>query len=355
MRRVRAIGVMTLCMAALLASTAQGAYDPVASGSTKISFAKGFQSLMRSHGVKLQVQGGQRRGWKVTLPASGGSVDAGAGAGTVESAGAVVFAAGNRKVILREVAFKAKRAPLYAKVGGGQLKIATGARLASRRAGFGAAFTASNLRLSAKVASRLNKKLRLGRALAAGQSLGTMRVSVQPATVHLKPEGRVYLALDPAFKAKLDRLFVSVNPIAPAELASGPTLSFPVGTEATLAPDGGSGVVKLGGQVELLQLGNAQVFWREVWLEPGPLSLLAETDVQPAPPNPGATPQAPLLSLSGLVANSDPKSLTISASSQDVALTAATAERLNAAFAKGTSTFGGGERVGSLLLSLRAE
>ncbi len=355
MRRLIAVGVVAFGIAALAAGPAQGGYDPVSGGSMRISFAPSFLRVLRTHGVALQVAGGKLQGGRVTLPASGGRVDAGAGSGTVDSAGRIIFASGKRRVILRKISFNAKRSPLQAKVGGGKLKLATGARLADKRAGFGVEFTAGGMRLSSKFATRLNKKLGLGRTLAAGQPLGVMRVSAQPATVHLRPEGRVYLALDPTFKAKLDQRFVSLNPIAPAELSAGPTLSFPVGLESTLAPDGSSGTVKLGGQVELLQLGSAQMLWREVWLEPGPPSLLAETDVQPAPPHPGATPQAPLLSLSGMVTTSNPGSLTIFTESQDVTLTATTADKLNAAFAESASTFMAGERIGRLSLDARAE
>jgi hypothetical protein len=355
MRRHFGAAVATASIALCAASGAKAAYDPIAEAETTITFAKPFAADLAKHGVKVSVREGRRQGSKIMLSSSGGEIDPRLGLGTVESNGTVVFQVGKQMVLFRRLVFKAKRAPLYAKVGGGQLKIATGARLLAKRSGFGMTFTASGLRLSAKVATRLNKKLHLGHTLAPGQLLGTVKVNAQPRTVHLKPEDRVYLALDAAFKAKLDQLFVSFNPIAPAELSSGPTLSFPVGLESTLAPDGRSGTVKFGGQVELLQLGSAQMFWREVWLEPEPLFLLAETDVEPAPPHPGVAPQGPLLSLSNVSATSDSRSLAISVASQDVALTGATADSLDAAFGEGRHIFSAGERVGALSLSARAE
>jgi hypothetical protein len=350
------IAAATLCVTMLMCSSAEAAYSPVADGSTVISFAKPFRRTLEGSGVRIQVRGARYRGGRVTLVASGGEVDPKAGAGTVESKATVVFASGTRKALLRDIVFKAKRAPLYAKVGGGQLKLATGARLTSARAGFGAKFAAAGLRLGAKVASRLNKKLGLGHALSAGQLLGTVRVEVQPVTVHLRPQGRMYLAVDPAFASKLSGLFVSVNPVAPAELSSGPTLSFPVEAESTLAPDASSGTVKLGGQVELLQLGKAQMFWRELWLQPASGALLLETDVEPAPPHPGPAPQAPLLSLAaGGAVGSDPKARTISLQSRPVVLTSGMATLLNEAFVGGNRTFAEGESVGTVSLAADAE
>jgi hypothetical protein len=346
-----------LVLSLALGDQARGAYDPVGSGATTIALAPQFSATLAQHGVKVRVYDGRRQGGGITLPAAGGEVDPHLGAGTVESEGTIVLSAGSRKVVLSQIEFAAKRAPLYAKVGGGQLKLGTGARITATRDGFGARFSATGVRLSAKLASRLDKKLRLGRALTAGDAFVDVSVRVQPATVHLQPRGRLYLSLDSSFASKLDQLFVSLNPIAPAELAAGPTLSFPVGLESTLAVDGSSGTVKLEGQAELLQLGHAQMFWRELWWEAGLAALLAETDSEPAPPQAGVAPQAPLLAtVPGGTVSSDPGLRTISVSGRALALSAATAAALNAAFSgEGKPTFAAGEAIGSLSLQVTAE
>jgi hypothetical protein len=356
MMRSRILVALAAVFALAACGTARAAYDPIAQGSTTITFDNQFSATLAMHGVKIRVQGGQRHGKRLVLQAQGGEIDPRLGTGTVESQGTILLQAGRRKVILRQVTFKTKRAPLYAKVGGGQLKLATGARLTSKRSGFGAQFGATNLRLTAKLASRLNKKLSLGHALQAGQPLASIAAQAQPSTVHLRPGGRLSLAFDPAFATKLDQLFVSLNPIAPAELTPGPSLTLPVGLESTLDPAGASGTVKLEGQAELLQLGHAQLFWRELWLEPGIGSLLAESDTEPAPPQAGVTPQGPLLSLgSGGVMKANPAALTISLSGRSIALEAATAAALNAAFAdSATPSFMAGETVGSLSLDVSA-
>jgi hypothetical protein len=335
---------------------ANAAYDPVGSGVVKLTFSSEFRSLLARHQVKIKTSGGaEMLGAKAVLPAGEGEVDPRAGTGTIEGSGAVVFVAGPRTVKLRKITFEAKHTPLLAKVGGGQLKLVTARKLISRRSGFGASFAAVDLRLTAKVAQRLNKKLRLGDALSPGQPVGKLTVSAQPVTVHLLPKGRVRLALDPAFYEKLNNRFVAVNPIAPAELGAGPILSFPVGPESIFAPDGTSGLVKLGGSVELLQLGSAQYFWRQLQLEPAVATLGAETDLEPSPPQAGRSEEAPLLTVEPGEIASNPRSRTIEAAGQAATLSATTAAAMNAAFAEGKPLFAPGELVGTLSATFTGE
>lgn len=351
-----------LALAMLLAIVSAGApaeasYDPISSGTTTITLAKPFSSILAMHHVKVRlISGAKRSGGRFVFPASGGEVDPKLGTGTLEHAGTIIFSVGRRKVIWRDIEFKAKHAPLYAKVGGGQLKIATCRKLAYRRDGFSTSFSATGLRLTTKVATRLGKKLRLAKALEGGVPFGRIDIEANPATVHLQEEGNLSLAVDSAFYAKLNRLFVSLNPIAPAELAPGPTLSFPVGQESTLAPNTAAGTVKLGGSVELLQLGSAQVFWREVWLEPGSSRLLAETESLPSPPHPGKQPQNSLFTLQpGGIVSSNPALRTITLTGSPVTLTEAAASALNDAFGGSEAPFAPGEVVGSVSLFARGQ
>src|SRR3954454_9840036 len=160
-RRVLVLLLLVVSLAAPQAATA--AYDPVGNGVVNLTFSPEFRSLLARHQVKIQAMAGAtKRGAKIVLPASQGEVDPPAGTGTVESGGLVVFSAGTRKVKLRQITFEAKHTPLIAKVGGGQLKIVTAGKLSAKRAGFGSTFTAVGLRLTSKLAQRLNKKLRLG-------------------------------------------------------------------------------------------------------------------------------------------------------------------------------------------------
>lgn len=342
--------ILALALLCLLAPSAEAVeYDPVASGTTTLTLASPFARLLASHHVSVQVRAGAKRhGRAIVFPASGGEFEPHRGAGTVESEGTIVLVAGKNKVPLRDITFKVKSSPFYAKVGGGQLKVAKAGKLSFKREGFGIGFTATGLRLSAKVATRLSKKLRLGKAIAAGQQIGTMVSRVQPATVHLLASNRISLALDAGFVAKLNKLFVSITPIAPAELGPGPTLSFPIEPESALAPNGSSGLIKSGGAVELLQLGNAQIFWREIWLEPSLATLASEVDLEPSPPKAGKQAHGPLLSLGGGQVSADPLARTISAAGETAVLTPYTADQLNSSFSDGKTTFAAGETVGTV-------
>jgi hypothetical protein len=348
--RAPLLAILALALLSLLAPSAEAVeYDPVASGTTTLTFAPAFARLLASHHVSVQARtGAKRHGRAIAIPASGGEFEPLRGAGTVESEATIVFVAGKHKVPFRDITFKAKTSPFYAKVGGGQLKVAKAGKLSFKREGFGIGFTATGLRLSAKVATRMSKKLRLGKALAAGQQIGTMVSRVTPASVHLLPKNRISLALDAGFVAKLNKLFVSINPIAPAELGAGPTLSFPIEPESALATDGSSGLIKSGGAVELLQLGSAQIFWREIWLEPSLSTLASEVDLEPSPPKAGKQAHGPLLSLAGGQVSAEPVARTISASGETAVLTAATADQLNSSFSDGKTTFAAGETVGTL-------
>jgi hypothetical protein len=347
--RTRVPLLAILALGLLVPSAGAVEYDPVAAGTTTLTVAAPFSRLLGSHNVSIEGRAGAKvRGRKILLPATGGEFEPLSGKGTVENEGTIVFVAGKRKVPLRAISFKAKPSPFYAKVGGGQLKVAKAKSLSFKREGFGIGFTATGLRLSAKVATRLDKKLRLGKAIEPGQQLGTMVSRVTPSTVHLVARDRVSLALDVGFAAKLNKLFVSVNPIAPAELGPGPTLSFPIEPESDLAPTGSSGLIKTGGAVELLQLGNAQIFWREIWLEPSLATLASEVDLEPSPPKAGKQAHGPLLSLVGGQVSADPLARTISGSGETSTLTATMADQLNSSFSDGKTTFAAGETVGAL-------
>jgi len=333
-----------------LPSSAVATYDPIGHGAVRLSFDKRFLSLLKQNGVKLGTKAGARlKGKALTLPVSGGKVDPKAALTTTETAGTLVFRKGNRSLPLRRIEFKANRNPLQAKVGGGQLKVAITAKKPSEaRVGFGMRFSAKGLRLTAKVATRLNKKLRLRGVFQEGQPLGTLKTEVSPLTSVILPRGRATLVPDAAMLAKLEDLFVSLNPIAPAELAPGPVLSFPIIPGGRLAPDVSQGTLRTGGAIELLQLSGGQVFEREFWLDFGLDTATSEPDVQPSPPYPGKQGRIGALAIEMAAASvsSNPKARTITVSGAPLTLTAATAAAFNEAFAGGKPHFAAGERFG---------
>jgi hypothetical protein len=353
MRRIAVAFALTLLLA--FTPLANATNDPVGSGTTKLTIDKGFASFLKKDGITLSAgQGAKRKGSAFTLPVSGGSLDPTTGKGEIEAEGQLVFQSARKKVPFREIAVKTKHSPLIAKVGGSQLKVATSSALSSKRDGFGSSFSAKALKLSAKVATRLNKKLRPKVPFEAGQLLGTLIADSQPQLITITEQNRATLSFDPAFLAKLESRFVSLNPIFPAEHVGG-TFSFPIALGGAIAPNGSEGTLRTGGSVELLQLGAGQVFWKELWLDLGARSDSAEVDVEPTPAFPGKLGRVGVFDLAGGSIASDPKSRTITLSGGPLVLEAQTAKTLNEAFDGGKALFAAGEVVGGLGFTAQAQ
>ena len=349
-RRSSLLGAALVALCALAAApSANATYDPIGSGTTKLTLAPSFARLLASNGVTLQAtQGAKRKARAYTLPVSGGSLDPTAKKGEVEAGGSLVFARGSLRVPLREIVVRTKREPLIAKVGGSQLKLASAKKRDFTRAGFGSTIAAKPLHLTAKLATRLAKKLRLHDVFVEGQLLGTLRVEATPQTFAVLPVGRATLVPDPAFLAKIDSYFVSLNPIAPAERSAGPLFSFPIIGGGQLAPDAGLGTLRTGGALEFLQLGSGQVFWTEQWFDLGTAQVLAEAQIEPTPAYPGKLGQLPLLGLAPGSVSSDPSARTITVSGTPLALNATAAAHFNLAFAAGKEVFHAGEPLGAV-------
>jgi hypothetical protein len=342
---------LTLLLGLLLAPSAQATYDPVGSGTTKLTLDKGFLAQAKREGVKVTATAPAKlRGKTILLPVSGGTIDPTISKGEIETEGAIVFQSANRKVPLRQIEVKTKKTPLYAKVGGGQLKVTSARSIAFKREGFDSSFSAQGLALTEKVATRLNKKLRTKDFFKEGQPIGTLKSVTQPQTIAILPQGQATLVPDPAFLAKLKSLFVSLNPISPAELSAGPVLRFPIEGGGALAPDGSEGTLRTDGAIELLQLGAGQVFQREYWFDLGAQATAAEVDVEPTPAFPGKLGQIGVFGIDMAVASvaSDPKSRTISVANAPLTLAAQSAQTFNEAFAEGKAVFAAGEAFGAV-------
>lgn len=356
--RLAVAAALLPALLAVLAPGASAAYDPIASGTTKLTLERSFLALLGENGVKLEVrEGASLEGRALAFPVSGGKFDPLAAKGTVEHEGKLLFVAGSRKVALGDLQLKTtqRHAPLSASVGGGQLKLASTAKLTVTRRGFGERAKTATLALSAKLATRLDKRLHLRGVFAAGQPLGTALTATAPATVAILPVGRVTLTPEPAFLAKLKSLFVSLNPIAPAELAPGPLFSFPIAPEGQLAPGATAGTLHSGGELEFLQLGAGQVFWHEPWADLGAHTVSVEADTQPSPPYSGKQGRVAVLGLGAGAVSADPKARTIALAGAPLTLQAAAATSFNEAFAAGRPVFAPGELLGTVSFTAQGQ
>ncbi|HUC00098.1 MAG TPA: hypothetical protein VMS11_09765 [Solirubrobacterales bacterium] len=357
--RLAAHGLLAAMLCSLaLAHSVHAAYEPLGSATTTLSLAPAFSKFLKEDGIKLTaLVPAKAKGANLSLPLAEGKWDPTTGKGQIESEGAIVFEGKRWKLPFRNLMVKANSNPLTAKVGGGQLKVAACKEISAKRAGFGSLFQAKALRLSAKTATRLNKKLRPQAPFKANQLLGTLKAASAPEVMSVLARNRATLAISPGFAAKLKGLFVSLNPIAPAEIAPGPTLSFPIGADSTISPDGTKGQIRTTGEAELLLLGSGQVFWANQWLDLGAGSDLVEANLQPAPPFGGKQAQAPLFSLSpaGAQVVPDPQGRSVSVQGAALALTQAAADQLDQLLAGGKPTFVAGEALGSVSATLQGQ
>ncbi len=344
----------------LLAAPVAGAtvYDPIASGQTTLKLAPSFAGLLKRSGVKLEGKGDVKvRGQAVSFPVTTGKLEPVEAKGTIEHAGQLVFQAGSRKLPLRSLQLKTTRptSPFAAKLGGGQLKLSTGAKLTSSRKGFGTAFETTGMLLSSKAATRLNKKLGFRGVFVAGQRFASATTTVAPATVGLVPAGKIELTIDPAFASKLGSFFVAVNPVFPGEHPG--AFTFPIGG-GVLAPNGSSGLVKSTGGIEFIQVGGGQFFVKGLELEVATGQALAEYQLVLASSAPGPNQAGPILGLGAGAFTSEPTARTIASSGSMLTLSATMAQAFNEAFAKPlgrSDSFGVGELLGTISFTATAE
>lgn len=360
MRAARHALLLALALGLLFAGPARATYDPLASGTATISLAPSFRALMEQEGLKLSGRKGARviAQKRIVLPLSGGEADPTTSKGSFELGGEVVLtnASERRALRLTFLVVNTKPSPLYAKVGGGQQKVAKAEKASFGRSGFSYTYKATGLTLSQKSATRFGKRLR-AEGFEAGQLLGTLKVAANPATVTVLPQGRATLALDPAFAAKLSSLFVARNPIFPAE-HQGDVFTLPVGLKGQLSPDGSKGTLRTEGSLELLQLGAGQLFWRELWFQPDQARAIGEAELGPSPPYPGKRAEAGIFALGSGQVSSDPAARTITITGAPLTLTPLTAQDLNEGFSRPQEKgdlFAPGEAAGTISFTAQGQ
>jgi hypothetical protein len=363
-RAVAALSLVTTVLGTWIVGPAQASYDPIASGRATLTLDPSFRALLKRAGIQLQGRRGTKvAGRRVSIPVGGGKADPTIRRAEIDLHGQLVLVAGPHRVALTAIALRTQRNPLLAKVGGGQLKVARASRVELGRDGFGNDLDAAGLRLSAKAATRLDKRLHVD-AFRGGQRVGRLRATTEPVTLAVLPAGRATFELDPTFLAKLDSLSTSVNSIFPAE-RHGATVDFSIGDKGRISTDARLGQMRLVGAVEFLRLGSGQVFWRDPWLDiqnaggallPAP-ELGAELDLEPAPPFEGAIGRAPVLipDLAAAQIAADPEARTVTVAGAPIGLTNSSAFQFNRAFAAGSGAFQPGERIGSLSFTAQTQ
>jgi hypothetical protein len=351
---------LSLCASCLAAPLAGATYDPIGSGQTTLRLAPSFLATLRANGVKLGAAAAAKLAkGAVSFPVVGGKLDPVSVKGSLEHGGALVFKAGGHSLTMKELQLKTTQAssPLSAKFGGGKLKLAASSKLTTERSGFGLAMKVSTIRLSAKVATRIEKKLGLHGAFTPNQLLGTAVSEAQPATVAIKPAGRAELTIDPAFAAKLAGLFVAVNPIFPTEHPG--SFNFPIGGGTlALGPGIPASGLKTNGALEFIQVGGGQVFTRELELDLTDSVANGESQLVLSGAAPGPNQGGAVFGLGTAVPTTEPTARTIAVSGMALTLEAGTAQAFNEAFCAPIhkpNMFSAGETLGQVSFTAQAE
>jgi hypothetical protein len=347
------VGLAILLVALASPPLARASYDPVAGGATVLRFDGSFIQLLRAHGVRISTrEGASFTNGSLRFPVSAGKFDPRTKKGTVEHEGTALFRRAGRTLALKGLQLKTTRrsSPLVARLGGGQLKLGPAKQMKIAREGFGERVSVAQMRLTAKFATRLSKRLGLRGVFEEGLPIGSATTRAEPASVTVLPRGGAQLELEPAMAAKLDDLHVAVNPIFPAERPG--LFTVPI-FSGKLALDFSAGFLQLQGGIEFIQLSGGQVIWRESRIDLDSQTLSPEVEVQPSPPYAG---KAGLSSVAALHLDSgalvaDPRSRTLTVTAATLTLPGATAALFNEIFAKNQGkqgSFSEGEILGRI-------
>lgn len=343
-------------------SGAHASYDPIGSGTATIALSRDFVAALAKGGLSVVGRQGARvNGSRILFGNLGGRADPARRKCQIEPLGEVALVGHGYSLPLKQFALVTKATPLIARLGGGQLKIARAADVKLIRRGFGSRLEASSLRLTAKAANRLNRRLHTG-VFTEGMLLGALHATAQPATLALLARGAASIHVDPSLLTKLDADSTPVNPIFPAE--GGESFVFPVGVEGRISPDGRAGEIRMAGGIELLRLEGGQIFWKDPRLEMNfsdmggsGSQLSVELDLEPQPSYEGKVGRTAVLlaDLASAGISSDPSRRSVAIANLPLSLSAPSAGQFNSAFAGGRADFSAGDSFGTLTVEVQTQ
>jgi hypothetical protein len=175
---------LALMVALLCAPATPGAARTVAGGEALMTLGGGFGGALRQADAKVKaVRPAKLAGRRLTAPVASGGYDVDAGLGTFELSGGLKLLDGRRALALRKIRLDGRR--VSALVAGKRVPLARLGGAELTKEGFGARLKAPRLPLTRAGAAALNRVLGLSEALRAGNSLGSVNVLVEPASVDI--------------------------------------------------------------------------------------------------------------------------------------------------------------------------
>jgi endonuclease/exonuclease/phosphatase family metal-dependent hydrolase len=175
--------VSALALLLIFASAASAASESLTGGATDLKLTKGFKKKLSRNHVKVLASGsGKVSGGTVELAVTGGSIDTAAGQGTIEHGGGFKLKRGKRSAAITRVTIELSTGAVVAKVANSTMTLGTLGPVTYTRNGVNVEVSSGGLKLTAKAAKRLNKKLGLDDALKGTMSDSQSTVQVKPAT-----------------------------------------------------------------------------------------------------------------------------------------------------------------------------
>jgi endonuclease/exonuclease/phosphatase family metal-dependent hydrolase len=175
--------VSALALLLIFASVASAAIESVSGGATDLNLTKGFKKkLHRSHVKVLATGSGKVSKGTVELAVRGGAIDTAAGQGTIEHSGGFKLKHGKRTASITAVTLELGGGVVFAKVANSKMKLGSLSPVSFARNGASVTVSSAGVKLTAKAAKRLNKKLGLKNALKGTMSDSQSAIQVKPAT-----------------------------------------------------------------------------------------------------------------------------------------------------------------------------
>jgi hypothetical protein len=192
----------------------------VESGKTRLRLDRALFAELEREGIEVgKVKQAKVQGRLVTLPVGGGLIEPASASGWVDSEGGLRLRSGRRVARLTEISVNTAKKGVWARLDGKRAKIAVVEDFGVSRAGFGGTIRVASMRLNAKAADHLDRRLGLDGVFRSGRPFAAVASTYQPEWVQA-PNGSLELSFDPGLLARLKS--VEVEPAPFSMNATGP-------------------------------------------------------------------------------------------------------------------------------------
>lgn len=320
-----------------LALAPRASAELVESGRTRLQLNRGLFAQFEDEGIRVaKVKQGKVAGRLVTLPVEGGLIEPASGSGWVDSAGGFRLRSGKRVARLTEISVNTAKKGVWAKLDGKRSKIAAFEDPGFSRAGFGGTIQVRPLKLNAKAAEQLNRRLGLDGVFRPGRAFATVASTYRPEWVQVA-KGSLQLSFDQGLLDKLKSVEIEPRPFemtstGPSPLVySAPLIGgsiYPTQSRSSGFAEGGFRLSKPEAPGPVITVANIGVSFESNSLS-NSIQLHTESgQLGTVPPGPFAT-----VDLGGATVQLDPSARSLTVTNARAILGAGGAELINREFA----------------------